>query len=253
MTKLQSQKLAMYMAALRVLRNHPSLIESAPALEPLIAELERLLAEIQHTAGLRRTLRTGISQAKAMGRAEIIRHSFAVSQVILAWAVQNGDVKRAQRHQTSVSALWHVRQVELPALATTVLEEARNLGAALEPFGLGPTRLSELEGAISNFRELISQPRTALGDQRLATKTLALLFREVDDLLSGRIDPMVRAQGDTALADAHSRYLSARRIAGARRYNGSPDPVTEVEASAPSDPVDPAAPGLRARLPMAAW
>jgi chorismate mutase len=223
MTKSQSKKLAMYLAVLRILRNHPALLESAPALEPLIAELDRLAGEIQHTVSRRNNYRRGIALAKAYSRDELVQLAYPVAQAIRAWAGQSGEASLARRFNLTLSDLNQMRQVNLATGAETILAQARAMGSSLEPYGIKAAHLDALALARSRFLELIAEPRAAVVTQRTATATIASLFQEADVLLRERMDPLLNISRGSA---AYSDYAGARRLSGERRRTAAPGAVS---------------------------
>ncbi len=101
--------------------------------------------------------------------------------------------------------------------AFEVADATENVGS-LADYGVPRARLTALKKKIENFQAVQAKPRQGRATSSSATKKLAKLFREVDELLSERLDALA-VQFQVSQAAFFNAYNTARSVVSVPRWS----------------------------------
>lgn len=134
-----------------------------------------------------------------------------LSGILQAYAAVTGNVKLAGRVALTKTDIERVRETDVEALITPVIEEARKELANLADYGLTEDMIVETETSLDDFKALIGQPRTVRNQAFAAMTLMEELFDAANDLVKNQLDKlMIRFKfSDT---EFYSEYERARTI-----------------------------------------
>ena len=134
-----------------------------------------------------------------------------LSGILQAYAAVTGNVKLAGKVALTKTDIERVRETDVEALITPVIEEARKELANLADYGLTEDMIVETETTLDDFKALIGQPRTVRNQAFAAMTLMEELFDAANDLIKNQLDKlMIRFKfSDT---EFYSEYERARTI-----------------------------------------
>ena len=104
-----------------------------------------------------------------------------------------------------------VRETDVEALITPVIEEARKELANLADYGLTEDMIVETETSLDDFKALIGQPRIVRSQAFAAMTLMEELFDAANDLVKNQLDKlMIRFKYTNT--EFYSEYERARTI-----------------------------------------
>jgi len=219
MNNRQENKLSMYFAVDATLQNHDAAVQSVPILATSVAEFRNLVTLIQQLGRKQGEDLTGIAEDKQRLSSLMAERAIVVASKVSAFAALSNNADLAARVDTAPSDFTRGRDSEIDDIAERILESAEtHREALLTDYGLTEDQINALSEAIDAYRDILAKPRTARVARKAITEQLAAEFTRIDDLLSGRIDPLIFSLKPTH-PEAVAEYQNARIIVdtGSRR------------------------------------
>ncbi|MEO7309647.1 MAG: carboxypeptidase regulatory-like domain-containing protein [Chitinophagaceae bacterium] len=223
MNSLQDSKLNMYTTVLKQFTDDssPTLAarkSSVSALSDVIAALNGKVEAIKTMQALQTAATTGITQDKAVVRANLAALSAALAAGVFAYAseVKNNTMKEKVNY--SFSDLIHAKDDQLPAIAKVIITTANENLAALGAYEITAASIGLVQDTLDQFQSASPSTRHALGKRVSYRKNLEQLFKETDDLVKNRLDKIMQAM---VLSDSNSvaNYRSNRLVVSAPTTN----------------------------------
>ncbi len=211
----QRNHLAMFMAVQHVFKTYPTELSVIKALEGFIAKFNELLTQINEVYRIQQGHTTGSSKLKLKEEAEMIEATvhLAAAMYVFAQVTEAPDLQA--KCAVSVSLLEKMPDQTLLAACLNIYNEAIKLGDALSEYGKSPDDIARTKKEIDDFSVLISSPRSAIVTRSQATKELALLIDEANDLLRNKVDKLMELL-KVSQAKVYNTYRSARVIVDLR-------------------------------------
>ncbi len=152
-----------------------------------------------------------VTADKAVTLNNLIAKAVTLSGILQAYAAVTGNVKLAGKVALTKTDIERVRETDVEALITPVIEEARKEPANLADYGLTEDMIVETETTLDDFKALIGQPRTVRNQAFAAMTLMEELFDAANDLIKNQLDKlMIRFKfSDT---EFYSEYERARTI-----------------------------------------
>lgn len=226
MTDNQSNKLRMYLAVQKVLGEHAALWNSIQALNTAASNLNSLIEELLRQSREQQKDHTGFAQNKEALRDELEQQALKVAVGLTALATANKDLILKPRVQTTPSDLSRMRETALYDRCNELHLLAQLKQSELQAFFVSAEDINKLQVLNENFKKTIPEPRTAIGERKLATASLADLYDETDELLNETIDDLVGIFQQVQ-PGFYGVYTSARLIVDAGK-TGRSQPATET-------------------------
>ena len=111
----------------------------------------------------------------------------------------------------SRSDVGNGRDTEVVSRCQDILAAATENVGSLADYGVPQAKLTTLKKKIEGFQAVQAKPRQGRATSSSATKELAKLFREVDELLSERLDALA-VQFQVSQAAFFNAYTTARSV-----------------------------------------
>ncbi len=152
-----------------------------------------------------------VTADKAVTLNNLIAKAVTLSGILQAYAAVTGNVKLAGRVALTKTDIERVRETDVEALISPVIEQARKELANLADYGLTEDMIVETETSLDDFKVLIGQPRMVRNQAFAAMTLMEELFDAANDLVKNQFDKlMIRFKfSDT---EFYSEYERARTI-----------------------------------------
>jgi hypothetical protein len=213
MNAKQENKLSMYLAVQKVCRQFEQDWRRITAVAPLVAELDRCIADTQQTMRRQEARLTGVALDKNDIRQKMGLRAHTLAEVVAAYAAAQRNTELVSRLGRSLTEYTRGRDTLLKERAEQVLETSRPILPELGEYGVTETQWTELETFVKTFAERLAAPRAAITGRRAATQTLDACFAATDELLRMRLDKVLTQLRDTPF---YLNYRAARRLVNNR-------------------------------------
>lgn len=228
MNSTQSNKLNSYLAVQAVL-DGTKVWESLPAFAAGVEELEEHIATLQSLAQAQSS-QNGAAAEKAQAFQVLVDAAFETAAATRACAVASSNRELARRVDFSRSDVGKGRDTEVVARCQDILAAATENLASLADYGITQAKLTNLKKKIEAFQAVQPKPRKGRAASSSATKELAKLFKEVDELLNERLDGLA-VQFKDSQAAFYNEYTTARSVVSAPGGRGGK--ATDVTSVTP--------------------
>ncbi len=152
-----------------------------------------------------------VTADKAATLNNLIAKAVTLSGILQAYAAVTGNVKLAGKVALTKSDLTKIRETDVEARITPVIEETRKELANLADYGLTEDMIVETETSLDDFKALIGQPRTVRNQAFAAMTLMEELFDAANDLVKNQLDKlMIRFKFSNT--EFYSEYERARTI-----------------------------------------
>jgi len=205
----QTNKLNAHLAVKAVL-DGTEVWQSLPAFVTGAEELDEHIVSIQSLAQTQ-TSQSGASAEKAQSFQVLVDAAYEVAAATRACAVASSNRELARRVDYSRSDVGKGRDTEVVARCQDILSAATENVESLGDYGVTQTKLNTFKKKIEGFQAVQAKPRQGRAQSSSATKQLAELFREVDELLNDRLDGLV-VQFKGSQPAFFNAYTTARSI-----------------------------------------
>lgn len=227
MLKRFENKLLMFLAVLRFMKQNQEKWESSPAITALMGELEILVSEIETTRQVADMDRTGITAQKNEQQEMVIEKAYELLSAVFAMASQTNNKELAGKVDFTESDLQNSRGSDLVAtgrsIAAIVREHLRDLG----DYEITEADIAELEEKIAQFSENLPSNRISVGERKAANEKLKELFGNGNILLEDRLDRLM-VKFKSGNPEFFTAYENARIIVDyGIRHNKEDEPAGE--------------------------
>ena len=202
----QSNKCNSYIAVKAVLE-HTDVWQSLPAFVTGAKELDEHIVSIQGLAQTQ-TSQSGASAEKAQTFQVLVDAAYEVAAATRACAVASNNKELARRVDFSRSDVGNGRDTEVVARCQDIWSAAAENVGSLGDYGVNQAKLNALKKKIENFQAVQAKPRQGQATSSSATKGLAKLFKEVDELLNDRLDALA-----VQFKESHPAFFNAYNTA----------------------------------------
>lgn len=225
----QSNKLNSHLAVQAVL-DGTTVWQSLPAFATGAEELDEHIASIESLAQTQAS-QSGAAAEKAQSFQVLVDAAYEVAAATRACAVASSNKELARRVDFSRSDVGKGRNTQVVSRCQDILAAATENLAALADYGVTQAKLTALKKKIEGFQAVQVKPRQGRATSSSATKELAKLFKEVDELLNERLDALVVQFKDSQPAFFNA-YGTARSVVSNPGGRASRDEVVTPIAKA---------------------
>lgn len=213
MTDLQENKVSAYLALGGVLKAEENFAiwSGNEFFAEMVNDMDALLAEILEVLSVQGKNITGIALEKKQIREDLTRAAMKVVYGGVAHALIINDPDLQSGIDYSRRELTKSRDVALADKAGVIFEIAHPLREELAKRYVTEAdilRVNELRNA---YLDVIAAPRMAIIEKKVATDNLKVKIKAMDDLLTKRMDEVVRIYEDNE-PEFVDQYFRARRI-----------------------------------------
>lgn len=141
----------------------------------------------------------------------LIEKAVTLSGILQAYAAVTDNMKLAGKIALTKSDITKIRETDVEAVVTPVIDEARKELANLADYGLTEELIVEAETSLDDFKTQIGQPRVVRNQAFAAMTLMEELFDAANDLVKNTLDKlMIRFKFTNT--EFYSGYERARTI-----------------------------------------
>lgn len=203
----------MYRSVHEVLRANDTIWGGIPAFVSTMNTFEENLQLLETNELKQRSATQGVRSAKDELKGERIGLLIRIASALTAYANSTGDVVLRAKVKTSAAILLRSGQVDFISYFDSLIESATEHQQELIDYGISITEINELNAYRDQMRDSFLSTRLTIIDRSMSTKAIKELSREMDTLLIGRIDKLMKTL-QTEHEDFFFLYSKARKSNG---------------------------------------
>lgn len=190
MNSKQSSIIAMFRRIYDLLTKYLSLLSGLPVFTNLFNVYEANLKQIEVLSAQQEKDITGLKKQKEALRANLILKAMDVSRRLVAYATLTGNEVLAKEAYYTETDLQHYPDEILVTACLVISSAAEANATALIEYGVTTETLTAFKKAITDFKEVMDNPKKGYTEKKQATDQLAQL---IDDelVILGKIDLLV--------------------------------------------------------------
>ncbi len=213
MDQRQINRLEMYDAVQTYLNTNTNTWNSVPILVGFKNELDNLLTDIRKAQQDQEASRIYLGGNKTTQKRFVSEKADILNDALEAYASLNDLAELEQKAAKSFSHLYNLRNQDfITVINETIVLLEQHLDNLTE-YGVSADQITDLKNTMDRFLELSGQPRQYRIAGRQATTTLSDTFDQAADLLSNKMDKVMKRFKRTD-ASFYTGYLAARNIVG---------------------------------------
>ncbi|WP_321344507.1 hypothetical protein [uncultured Draconibacterium sp.] len=211
MNKTKTNQFRMFLNTQVALDANTSLWNTVPIMLTTKNNFDELIQRIGDVNEKTVSNSKAVTADKAATLNNLIAKAVTLSGILQAYAAVTGNVKLAGKVALTKSDLTKIRETDVEARITPVIEETRKELANLADYGLTEDMIVETETSLDDFKALIGQPRTVRNQAFAAMTLMEELFDAANDLVKNQLDKlMIRFKFSNT--EFYSEYERARTI-----------------------------------------
>ncbi|MCU4163598.1 hypothetical protein [Carboxylicivirga caseinilyticus] len=211
----QRNKISMFRAVNKVFGTYSTEFSSIPVLTSFIQSFGESLSEMEEVLLIQQGKTTGASKQKIKEEEEMIEETVQMAGCMFVYAQVNNIPDLQIKCAISSSQLGNMSDEDVKTTCLAIYNEAAKLDGALTDYGKTPENIAQLKKEIDDFAALIASPRSAIVTRSQATRELARLITENNDLLRLKTDKLIE-QFKTSNPKLYNTYKAARVIVDLR-------------------------------------
>lgn len=181
-----------------------------------IGEVKNTLGSISlaldDTAELQSNSKVTVGKTKLALKRTICEKADIVNDIVEVYAVMNSKDELAEKMADTVSDLFRMKSDDMLRRVKLIIEKATGLQEPLAAdYGLNAEQVVDLKVDYDQYLVLNGQPREYQIKSSMATQSMALLFSEANDLLSNKLDNLMKIFKRRD-ANFYHGYLKARMV-----------------------------------------
>ena len=174
------------------------------------AELVELLESITER-GNKQSVRPGFTAGKAQARNTLADAAAALAGALVSYGTSIKDYRLVSACDYSRSDIVAGPDARIAARCNALLEEAKPIVANVTKYKVTTASLNAFKAKIEAFDALQTSPRDGIAQRSAATLQLHRLNRQVQELLSKRLDPLIAPLKETE-PTVFNEYRVARKL-----------------------------------------
>lgn len=211
MRSLQQAKLNMYQAVKTHCDDNAEIVALIPAFRAAFNDFKTKITEIVAVVQQESTDLSGIATDKAQRKQALGEQAATLAGAIFAFAATVSNVELKQQMNVSLPKLLKMSDSQLTARCQNIHDAGVANADALADYGIKPATMTALQAAIDDYSAAAPKPRVARSQRKTVVGSLRELFRQADDILSERIDPLAGLFKESN-PDFVNIYTAAREI-----------------------------------------
>lgn len=211
MNRVQENQLSMFLSVEKVLQDNSTVWNSVPVMVTAVGNFTANLVALRKAIDAQAKPITGYAKDKRKALLDMVEKALEVRAAIFAYAdtLDNNTLK--DRVKYSRSKLTYSSDTLSAEFVQVIKDEGQALGTALNPYGIGNTKLTQLQQSIDAYLALVPSTRVAITSRKLATKKLRDGFSGTSKLLTERLDKLM-FRFKQNFPDFFTQYFDARII-----------------------------------------
>lgn len=226
LTARQEVKLNMYEVVRMVVTDHSDIIAASPVFVEGFTEFEGVADGIRANAPLSAAVLTGITVDKRVSKLGLCKICAYLSGLGFAYAAKTKNNTLKAAFDFSENKLKRIKDGEIAARCQAIHDLLLENRAALEPFGVTATKLTELQTAINDYTATAPKPRTAVTNRSTIKANIKAQFARADEILEEQMDKLIENFAESA-PDFVTAYKKARIIVDEKSKTKEGEPTGE--------------------------
>ena len=181
-----------------------------PTLQDCQAELAELLESITEH-GNKQSVRPGFAAGKAQAMSSLADAAAALAGALTSYGTSIEDYRLMAACDYSRSDIVAGADARIAARCNALLDEAKPIVANLTKYKVTTASLNAFKAKIEAFDALQTSPRDGIAQRAAATFQLHRLSRQLQELLSKRLDPLIAPLKETE-PTVFNEYRVARKL-----------------------------------------
>lgn len=211
MDSLQQARLNSYQTIETHCNNNAAIVATIPAFQNAFNDFKAKIVEIIAADRQQNIDLTGITADKAQLKKTLCERASIIAGAIFAFASTNSNNELKQQMNVSLSKLLKTSDNQLAARCRNIHDTgAANLDV-LKDYGINAAKLTALQTDIDEYAAAAPKPRAVRTQRKTATGSLRELFKQADQMLEERMDPLIGLLKETN-PDFAATYANAREI-----------------------------------------
>lgn len=224
MKNATKNKLAMYKTVRDTVIANGTIWGGIPAFVSQVDSLQNMILQLEELEQEQSLAIVGVRSAKdnlrEMRNDTLLRFSGALT----ALAKDSGNVILKEQMKFKKSRLSLGSRQEYLSLVDRIVTAAQNHSGELADYGITPAELAQLPVIRQELETGIMSTRMATISRKEYTLNIALLVKEIDDLLKNGLDQLVKMLKGTH-SGFYSTYNSARLVIDYGHHNSNPNSI----------------------------
>ncbi len=209
MTTQQEVFFSMALKVKNFAAKNPTLFSGVPGASVQITTLNTLINQLITADGGGNTDLTGFAISKAGKRQNLETLALKISNVLSALAINSNDPVLQKKADYPTSFWYKATEDELITQASVVKSLATPQAAALVPYGVSATDLTNFTNSLDSFIVSVSDPTLAIDKRKIDKEKVEQLIDDIRTLLNSKLDVLMRILEATNPND-YNAYLLAR-------------------------------------------
>jgi hypothetical protein len=212
MKKTQTNRKNMVETTLSFLDENAATWQSIAKIGEVKNQLSQLNLEIDNAAEEQQQSEVFVGKIKTTLKRTICEKADILNDIVEVYAFMSANEMLAQTMVDSASDLFKMRNGDMLRRVKQIIDAAVvNTEQLVAEYGMTAEQVTDLQADYDRFLELNGQPREYQVKTSVATLTLTELFNQVNDLLTNKLDNLMKVfkRRDPTF---YSGYLKARII-----------------------------------------
>jgi len=153
----------------------------------------------------------GVTTDKKVKRDDLAQKALFIVNRIRSYATVIANNELLESVRFTQSSFDKCRDMDLIGIVELIITKANENMTALDTYGVTPALITGLQEALTAYTGYIAKPRTVTSQTKNATENLSVLFKEVNSILTKRMDLDIEVFKSTN-PDFYSQYQTARLV-----------------------------------------
>jgi len=211
MTDRQENLLTAYKAMLDYLALNNTIWTGDTVFAASVSALELKVFDINAERDKQMVAIKGHATDKKIKKRELATSLMFIIGRMQSYGAASGDDGLLDNLQYSFGKLYKMRDTLLGGVVGDILLRANGLITELATYGINAGILTDLEALYTAYVDLLSKPRVAISERKIATDRLKDLFTDGNKILSLRLDKDIQVFGESN-PDFYDGYWNVREI-----------------------------------------
>jgi hypothetical protein len=211
MNKQNENTLVMLKALLSFLKLNQAIWQNSQPYQEAVAELERLIAEIEQTQQITELDQSGLSKRKKALKAKLVDLALDLASQIYALASKMQDQVLQKQVKFTKSDLEGQRESELANTSKIFLGLGQTHAVALLAYGIDDAYLASFDELITSYKNSLPDRRLSVTERKTNNEKLKTLFAQAKQLLKNQLNPMT-LRFKESYPDFYNGYLNTSKV-----------------------------------------
>jgi hypothetical protein len=191
MDKIQINQKEMFDTVVTYLDTNVALWSSIAKVGEFKNAFSDVLSQIDEAQFAQQEAQVFLGKNKKQLKSVVAQKADILNDGIEAFALVTGKAKLEQKMATSYSELNRLRNADFAPAIKAIVKAAENHMEALADYGVTTEQVESLKTDFDGFLAINGQPRAYRVASVQATKDLALLFEQANDILDNKLDKVI--------------------------------------------------------------